>query len=54
MTHPLVEQFRFTRSEWMRGLQGVSEEDGARHFGPMNCIRSKRKRLTILSDQSLK
>ncbi len=38
MIHPLVEQFRFTRSEWLRGLQGISEEDGARHFGPMNCI----------------
>ena len=38
MTHPLVDQFRFTRSEWMRGLAGVSEEDGARHFRPMNCI----------------
>ncbi len=38
MTHPLVDQFRFTRSEWLRGLQGVSEEDAARHFGPMNCI----------------
>ncbi len=38
MTHPLVDQFRFTRSEWMRGLEGVTEEDGACHFGPMNCI----------------
>ena len=38
MPHPLVDQFRFTRSEWLRGLEGVSEEDGARHFGPMNCI----------------
>jgi DinB family protein len=38
MPHPLVDQFRFTRSEWLRGLQGVSEEDGACHFGPMNCI----------------
>ena len=38
MSHPLVDQFRFTRSEWLRGLEGVSEEDGARHFGPMNCI----------------
>ena len=38
MAHPLVEQFRFTRSEWLRGLQGLSEEDAARHFGPMNCI----------------
>lgn len=38
MTHPLVDQFRFTRSEWQRGLEDVTEEDGARHFGQMNCI----------------
>lgn len=38
MPHPLVDQFRFTRSEWLRGLEGVSEEDGGCHFGPMNCI----------------
>ena len=38
MTHPLVDQFRFTRSDWLRGLTGVSEEDAAHHFGPMNCI----------------
>ena len=38
MTHPLVDQFRFTRREWTRGLEGVSEEEGAHHFGPMNCI----------------
>jgi hypothetical protein len=38
MPHPLIDQFRFTRAEWLRGLQGISEEDGARHFGPMNCI----------------
>src|SRR5258706_8278919 len=38
MTHPLVDQFRFTRSEWLRGLEGVTEEDGAHHFGPMNSI----------------
>ena len=38
MTHPLVDQFRFTRSEWLRGLEGVSEEDGCQHFNPMNCI----------------
>jgi len=29
---------RFTRSEWLRGLEGVSEQEGARHFGPMNSI----------------
>ncbi|HSB88960.1 MAG TPA: DinB family protein [Anaerolineales bacterium] len=38
MVHPLVDQLRFTRSEWLRGLEGVSEADAARHFGPMNCI----------------
>ena len=38
MSHPLVDQLRFTRSEWLRGLEGVSPEDAARHFGPMNCI----------------
>ena len=38
MPHPLIDQFRFTRSEWLRGLDGVSEEDGACHFGPMNSI----------------
>jgi len=38
MTHPLIDQLRFTRSEWIRGLKGVSEEDAACHFGPMNCI----------------
>src|SRR5256886_10632762 len=37
-THPLVDQLRFTRSEWLRGLQGLSEEDGARHFGQMNSV----------------
>jgi len=38
MPHPLIDQFRFTRSEWLRGLANISDEDGARHFGPMNCI----------------
>lgn len=38
MTHPLVDQFHLTRSEWLRGLEGVTEEEGARHFGQMNCI----------------
>src|SRR5712691_8635072 len=37
-THPLVDQLRFTRSEWLRGLRGVTEEGAARHFGPMNSI----------------
>jgi len=38
MPHPLVEQLHFTRLEWLRGLEGISDEDGARHLGPMNCI----------------
>src|SRR2546428_3667649 len=37
-THPLVDQLRFTRSEWLRGLKGVSEDAGGRHFGQMNSI----------------
>ena len=38
MTHPLVDQFRFTRSEWRRGLEGITEQEGCQHFGSMNCI----------------
>ncbi|HLC02280.1 MAG TPA: DinB family protein [Anaerolineales bacterium] len=38
MPHPLVDQLDFTRSEWQRGLEGISAEDGVRHLGPMNCV----------------
>lgn len=38
MAHPLIDQFRFTRREWLRGLQNIPEEDAQKHFGPMNCI----------------
>ena len=38
MPHPLVEQLRFTRSEWLRALKGVSEKDATTHHGQMNCI----------------
>jgi uncharacterized damage-inducible protein DinB len=38
MAHPLVEQLRFTRYEFMRGIQGVSIQDGSRRLLPMNCI----------------
>src|SRR6184192_221722 len=38
MAHPVVEQLRFTRSEWLRGLNGVSGEDASRHCGQMNSI----------------
>jgi hypothetical protein len=36
--HLLVAQLRFTRSELVRGLKGVSDEDAARRILPMNCI----------------
>ena len=38
MAHPLVEQLRFTRSEWQRALRGVPEADGLRRLEPMNSI----------------
>jgi len=38
MTHPLIDQFRFTRREWLRGLENIPEADAQKHFGPMNCI----------------
>jgi hypothetical protein len=38
MTHPLVIQLRFARSEFVRCLEGVTEEEAQRRFTPMNCI----------------
>ena len=38
MAHPVVEQLRFTRSEWRRGLTGVTEEEASQHCGQMNSI----------------
>jgi hypothetical protein len=38
MSHPLVDQLRFTRKEFMRAIKGVSDEDTRRRFLPMNCI----------------
>ena len=38
MPHPLIDQFRFTRSEWRRSFDGVSPEDAEAHMGKMNCI----------------
>lgn len=38
MPHPLVLQLRFTRSEFKRGLVGLSEADACRRILPMNCI----------------
>jgi hypothetical protein len=36
--HPLVDQLRFTRSEFRRGLRGTAEADAARRLDPMNSI----------------
>jgi uncharacterized damage-inducible protein DinB len=36
--HPQVIQLRFARSEFVRGLEGVSEEDGLVRKLPMNSI----------------
>lgn len=38
MPHPLVSQLRFTRSEFIRAIRGVSEEDAVKRLEPMNCI----------------
>jgi hypothetical protein len=38
VAHPLVDQLRFTRSEWLRALEGVTDEDGLRRLEPMNSI----------------
>ena len=38
MTHPLVTQLRFARSEFARCLEGVSDEDSRQRIMPMNCI----------------
>jgi hypothetical protein len=38
MTHPLVTQLRFARSELVRCLEGVPAEDACRRIEPMNCL----------------
>lgn len=38
MSHPLVAQLRFTRSEFLRTVKGVDETDAQKRFMPMNCI----------------
>lgn len=38
MPHPLVPQLRFTRSEFRRALEGLTDDDARRRFLPMNCI----------------
>jgi hypothetical protein len=38
MPHPLVDQLRFTRSEFSRAVKGVSDKDARKRLLPMNCI----------------
>ena len=38
MPHPLVSQLRFTRSEFLRAVKGISDEDARKRLVPMNCI----------------
>ena len=38
MSHPLVSQLRFTRSEFLRAVKGVSEVDAQKRLLPMNCL----------------
>ena len=36
MSHPLVEQLRFVRSEFRRALAGLSDEDARRRLLPID------------------
>lgn len=38
MIHPLVEQLRYARAEFRRGLEGITDEEARRRFLPMNCM----------------
>jgi hypothetical protein len=38
MPHPLVLQLRFTRSEFVRALIGLKDEEARQRLLPMNCI----------------
>ena len=38
MTHPVVTKLRFARSEFRRGMDGVSDEAARRRLGPMNSL----------------
>lgn len=38
MPHPLIDQLRFTRSEFFRAVKGVNDEEARRRFLPMNCL----------------
>ena len=37
-THALVVQLRFARSEWQRGLEGLTETEAVQRVGQLNCL----------------
>jgi len=38
MPHPLITQLHFSRSEFKRALEGLSDDDARKRIGVMNCI----------------
>lgn len=38
MSHPLVDQLRFTRQEFLRGIRGVDPADAVKRVLPMNSL----------------
>jgi Zn-finger domain-containing protein len=36
--HPLIQQLRFTRSEFKRALEDLSDDQARQRLMPMNCI----------------
>ena len=38
MAHPRIDQHKFARAEWLRGLVGLSETDAAVRLEPINSI----------------
>jgi hypothetical protein len=36
MAHPLIEQLRFARYSFLRGINGVTDDEGTQRFGVMN------------------
>jgi uncharacterized damage-inducible protein DinB len=38
MSHPLIDQLYFTRSEFRRALEGVTDAEARQRFLPMNCL----------------
>lgn len=38
MVHPLVDQLRFTRTEFVRAMEGVTAAEATQRFMPINCL----------------